>query len=148
MLDMHRRLVVAVLVLVGSCAPSAPTADTPSESAAAKGKTLELSSRDRNETKLVSVGDRVVIVLSESSQGIAPEYRYGWGDPSVDGEGLRFIERTTKSPPDDVDGGRTRERFEFEAVSAGMAVLRIPVRDAGEEATAEDFEVMVEVRAP
>ncbi|MCA9649398.1 MAG: hypothetical protein H6712_31875 [Myxococcales bacterium] len=152
-----RELVPLVLVLGVACSSGGSTpAASPSRaepgaaeggaSPALEGKTVVLSVAQPNPS--IHPGDRVVIELRESSQGISPEYRHGWGDATVSGDALRFVETETVPPPPDVDGGSTLLRYAFRAEGVGEATITIPVTGAGEEAMASDFRVEVEVTAP
>jgi len=151
------RLLLLCIGMVAACSPSSsgtPASSSnpapgsnPAPSSNPTGATIELSSRDRHEPQTIHVGDTLAIKLRDSAQGIAPEYRYGWGTPAVKGEGLEFAGRKTTNPPADVDGGSPRERFEFRATAPGQATITIPVESAGEEASATEFVVSVTVTA-
>ncbi|MEM7158650.1 MAG: protease inhibitor I42 family protein [Myxococcota bacterium] len=111
----------------------------------ATGKTIDLSDLRGKPAPVIHPGDQLVVELAESSQGIHPKYRYGWGRAKVDGIAVRFVSRTTEGPPPEVDGGRSREHFEFRAAAPGRATITIPVAGRGDEADAEDFVIAVEV---
>jgi len=150
------RLLPLGLWICAACSPSSsgtpaasgkpgPDSNPPAGSSKASGITIELTSNDRGKPQAIHVGDTLAIKLSDSAQGIHPDYRYGWGKPGVEGAALEFEGRKTTNPPADVDGGSPRERFEFRAVSPGQAMITIPVESAGAEADAADFVVSVTV---
>lgn len=142
--------------------PAAPRGDRPAESrddgaptkaeagdgeagSKATGRSIDLSKLDGKPVPPVHPGDDLIVELAESSSGVHPKYRYGWGRAKVDGRSVRFVARTTKPPPPELDGGRSREHFTFRAAAPGRATITIPVANPGEEADKDDFVITVEV---
>jgi len=146
---------LVVICLVMGCesapTPAASSASKPADAAqpqtgpAATGRTVELDAREP-ETP-IHPGDRVLLRLGNSSMGVSPEYRHGWGEMTVTGDALAFVSHTTESPPPDVDGGRAIEVFELRATAEGEATIAVPVRNPGVESGARDFEMTVNVTA-
>lgn len=143
-------LVLATVLACGSSSTESnatPASASPAASEPiATGTTLELPRKGPAPT--VHPGDRLVLDLSDASMGMSDEYRFSWGEASVHGTAVRLVKHETRMPPDDVDGGRPRQHFEFVAIELGDAKISVPTQNVGAEADVEDFEITVRVTAP
>lgn len=154
---MRRGLLIASLLLAASgCGEDPPpppppepeVAKKPSGPPARSGVTHELGPSASGKDKAIDVGDRVVVELPGASQGVAPEYRFAWDEPTVTGDAVRYVNREDKPPPEGVDGGRSTHVFELRAVRAGRSTLTIPVKDKGKQADATAYTIEFVVALP
>lgn len=154
---MRQGLPIALLLLAvfgcGDDPPPAP-ASAPAESKKApepparRDVTRELGPSASGKEKTITVGDRVLVELPGPSQGVAPEYRFAWGEPTVTGDAVRYVNREDKAPPEDVDGGRFTHVFELRAARAGRSTITIPVTDKGKAADATAYTIDFIVALP
>lgn len=155
---MRRGLLIASLLLSApGCGDDPPPAPAPPPEVAKKapsgpparsGVTHELGPSASGKDKAIDVGDRVLVELPGPSQGIAPEYRFSWGEPTVTGDAVRYVNRMDRPPPPDLDGGRHTHVFELLAARAGRSTITIPVTDKGTKADAAAYTIDFVVALP
>jgi hypothetical protein len=153
---MRQGLFLALLLLaVSGCGDDPPPAPARApeikkapEPPARRDVTHELGPSASGKEKTIIVGDRVLVELPGPSQGVAPEYRFAWGEPTVTGDAVRYVNREDRPPPEDVDGGRFTHVFELRAARAGRSTITIPVKDKGKAADATTYTIDFVVALP
>lgn len=149
-------LFASVLLAATACGddPPPPPKAEPEVSKAPKGPparsgvTHELGPSASGKDKAIDVGDRVVVELPGPSRGVGPDYGFEWGEPKLTGDAVRYVNRETRPPPPDKDGGHDTHVFELRAARSGRSTLTIPVKTKGKEADAHPYTLDFTVSLP
>ena len=80
---------------------------------------LDLSASDNGRTVAAEVGANIVVALD----AIGPFY---FGTPVVSSASVRFVGESDELPSQPNPGGGKTQRYTFEAVATGQAVITIP----------------------
>lgn len=139
---MRRTLAPIALALALACTSSEPV-DPPQAPAVEAGATHRVDPATAATPTKARVGDAIELELPGPSQGIAPEYRFGWGTPKVTGGAIELVQRRDEGPPPDVDGGGTRVIFELRATTVGRGRIDVPVIHRGADAAAQPVSHLV-----
>jgi hypothetical protein len=129
-------LPLALLLLLPSCgddsapAPSPPPAPAKKAAAQISDDTFDLSLEDNGGRKTIRVGDRVLVTLKARAAEDSTR-DFGWADPEIEGEAVRFVNRTDTEAPDRGDGGHLTSVYELRANDAGRVTMTIPLRGSG-----------------
>jgi hypothetical protein len=86
---------------------------------------------DNDGKKTVRVGDRIEITL-KAKPAEDSKADFGWADPEVTGDAIRFVNSTNTQTPDRGDGGHIESVYEFRANDSGRSTLVIPLEGASE----------------
>lgn len=130
-------LTLSLLVAATACAdeasPKAPSTPPPPKKEAPKVSDDEfaLSLDDNGGKKTVRVGDRIKITL-KAKPAEGSDAGFGWADPQVGGNAIRFVNSTTTQTPDRGDGGHLETVYEFRANDSGRSKVVIPLQGGGE----------------
>ena len=81
-----------------------------------------------NKVVEVPVGEKFTIDLAGSSSTLPPRYQFDRLDPKIDGEAVKFVERSATPPTPGAAGARGRDVFTFVGVSVGEVTLSFQKR--------------------
>ncbi len=92
---------------------------------------FELTIDDNGGKRTVRVGDRIKITL-KAKPAEDSKTDFGWADPEVTGDAMRFVNSTNTQTPDRGDGGHVVSVYEFRANDSGRSSVVIPLQGASE----------------
>ncbi|MBI3072459.1 MAG: protease inhibitor I42 family protein [Deltaproteobacteria bacterium] len=71
----------------------------------------------------VPAGEKFTVDLAASSGTLPPRYRFDRLDPMIDGDAVKFVERSATPPTPGAAGARGRDVFTFVGVAVGEVTL-------------------------
>ena len=83
-----------------------------------------------NKVVEVPVGEKFTVDLAASSQTLHPRYQFDRLEPKIDGDAVKFVERSETPPTPGAAGARGRDVFTFVGVTVGEATLSFEKRFA------------------